>query len=713
MSNTRVSSRPKTVETLEILTSRRKAQQRFRSLVVYAKMLGLRWNVRVVFDATTTTAKTNGEVIYLRPLSIGDESDAVLIEGLLDHEAGVHCRQTDFGLMQQRLQTASDLTRTLHNVFEDIWGERELKKVKPGCARSIARALDIMVDRGIFGPPKDDAHIASLLVGGLVNGLRSRKLGQSVLEPFFQERWARIEEHFGPELASRIWLEAETVDLCFDTGAAIDLAERITQMLREFLDEQPQQPDSEDEEPDEQGEGDGEGEPGTGSAAGDSEGQPPETPSPSSGPDDQDPNEDQAGDSGSGNGQESKSEGEGSSSSASSDGDETQPQDDPADAEAVRQGEQRRCETRDVDGTGSNKPSREGPKSVADSPAQEKGIPTGTAAPQPAPMTREELLRALNAVKSTVDASQDEAGTGELADALAEALGESNAEQEAQAMGVSAGNSWDLGSSDLSTNESIDALISEISRPVAVKLGSRLDSLLEAQVTANTYLKRQGRRIHPGKLVSVVTTGNQRIFKASDDVVETDTVLHVLTDVSGSMNAPFGASDGFGSSGSQTISRIGGAAAITRALGDVLNRFDVPFAVSYFGSCLTKVKGYDENWRTRKDLYWTRLESSTCTDQALIGIIPDLAVRIEARKLLVLVTDGVPSHAQATVLALSEARKLGIDVCVVMVTSSDHYSDQMLNAFTQELDQWEIPHSTARAVDELATTVFDAVKKAF
>ena len=351
-------------------------------------------------------------------------------------------------------------------------------------------------------------------------------------------------------------------------------------------------------------------------------------------------------------------------------------------------------------------------------------------------MTPEEFQNAIKAVMTTIASRQRDSGTGELADALSDALSASDATNKAQALGISAGNSWqELASSKVASNPTIDAVVSEAARPIALRLGSKLDQLLEAQTTSASYLKRHGRRVHNGKLVTLITAGNQRIFRASDDVEEIDTVVHVLEDVSASMNAALESNqanvvskeivsknahissrktnaDAKLPQASQAITRIGAAAAATRALGDVLNRFDIPFAISYFGSCLTHVKRYDDNWRTKRDVYWTRLESSTCTDQALIGVIPALAVRPEPRKVLVLITDGIPSHPQATALALHEARKLGIDVCVVLVTSNDRTSDSTLAAFVAELDKWDISHATAKVVEELSQAVFDSIKNA-
>jgi hypothetical protein len=766
-------------ETLATKTARRKAQQLFRSLVVYAKMLGLRWNVQIVFDPGTTTAKTNGEVIYIRPLQIGNESDAVLMECLIDHEAGVHCRQTNFELMRSRFgANTPELLTTLHNVFEDVWGERELKKVKPGCARSIAAGLAIMVERGIFGPPKEDAHIASLLVGGLVNGLRSRKLGQTMLEPFFVQRWQRLEQHFGKELADKIWQEAQKVDQCFDTGSAIDLAEGVIELLSDFLQQQaplPQQGNSsdsgDDSGDDSHGKGEGDSEQSRGSdteASASSTGNAGETQdgkktgSNSSAGESSSDGQPSRSDNG---GQQRQDRSGGGSSNDPTGSERTSGDGNPNEADERPQpgndnqgaqggdstgetpsdavgGQQARSE---VSGGPKKKPDARKPEGEPkvdptdpqDAPDQAaisnggEGDPKpspdpGTAAPQPAPMTPEEFKDALKAVMSTMKATRNEAGTGELADAMAEALNASTATNDASSAGISAGNIWyELDTGDLAENDAVDQIVSEAARPIALRLGSKLDALLEAKVTANSYLKRHGgRRMHSGKLVRLQVSGNQNVYKASDDIEEIATAVHVLTDISASMNAGLGRAQPELPPAASTeqkkaprlmigSSRIGAAAAVSRALGDIFHRFDVPFALSYFGSCLTKVKGYDDNWRRKRNVYWTKLEPSTCTDQALIGIIPELAVRTEERKLLLLVSDGVPAHAQATALALSEARKLGIDVCVVLVTSNDPSSDRILSAFTSELDKWEIPHATARVFEELAQAVFDAVKAAF
>lgn len=642
-----------------------RADSRFRSLAIYAKLLGRRWNVSVVFDPRCETAATDGKVIKLRPCAIGDDNDAVLMEGLIDHEAGVHCRQTDFDLANQVLPSEPAVVRALANVFEDVFGERELKKMKPGCAKTIERSLEIMVERGIFGPPKGDEHPASLLVGGLVDGLRSRKLGQRVLEDFFVQRWDLFTAAVGQPLADEIWDLANTVDDVRSTAEAIALAKKVFEKIAESASEPPPPPAPSPSQCDDEGD---------------------ESSQPSaSGQGDQDNTADDAGETGNDPSQQ-PSAGEASASN------------DDAGSPAPSDGSQPPSqENGQGDKPGSSHPTGDTQGSSGDEPGQGAGDSSDDSKQEGSgsPKTIEQQ----QAAQATVDASHGDTGSGDFSDALAAALGSSDAEQQAAAAGLGAGSTWELQLGSPVESETIDQVISEIARPVAVRLGSKLDQLLEAETNAATELKRSGRRLHAQRLVRLRTAADTRVFKSTDEITAIDTCVMLLTDISASMSAQLQGG---------SVTRIQGASAVTRALGDALNRFDVPFAVRYFGSRLTKVKEFDNNWRTSRTLYWSELEGSTCTDQALLSVIPEIAARMEQRKLLVLVTDGVPSNVGATVLALQEARRHGVQVTTLLVTA-----DQTLTGLATALTSAGLPAATVKSPDELAQRVFEAVQSAF
>lgn len=617
---------------LSDLASQSKASQgnaRFRALAVYAKLLGRRWNVSVVFDPGCKTASTNGKVIKLRPCTIGDDEDAILMEGLIDHEAGVHCRQTNFELASVLLKNEPDLVKVLANVFEDVFGERELKRIKPGCAATINKALEIMTARGIFGPPSSNDPPASLLVGGLVNGLRSRHLGQRILEDFFQQRWNLLEEAVGRPLADELWALANEVESVTCTEEAIELAKKIYATIDTHSQEPP--------------------------------------PPPQDGGDDSDP------DQGSAKPNEEKEVSQ------------------PCEQGPTEQGSQEGPSDGAGDRQDQISESQEG-----DSQGATSGDPSGTTADRNGSDMDPSQSQA---AKDILKASEKESGPGDFADVLSKALGESESADRAAEAGIGAGSAWELGKGSPVESPCADSVVSELARPVAVRLGSKLDELLEAQTNIATDLKRTGRRLHSQRIVQLVTSADSRVFRASDDMIGIDTCMMILTDVSGSMSNLLQGG---------RVSRINAAAAVTRALGDCLNRFDVPFAVRFFGSRLTPVKNFDGNWRNCRALYWRELEGNTCTDQALLGVIPEIAARQEQRKLLVLVTDGVPSNSSATVLALKEAQRAGVEVATVLVTA-----DGSLSQFASEMQDAGLPAATVASPDELAQRVFEAVRSAF
>lgn len=617
-----------------------RAQARFRSLAIYAKLLGRRWNVTVVFDPRCRTAQTDGKVIKLCPCSIGDEEDAVLMEGLIDHEAGVHCLQTDFDVANARLISEPELVRVLSNVFEDVFGERELKRIKPGCAKTINRALEIMTSRGVFSAPEPDDHPASLLVGGLVYGLRSRLLGQTVMEDFFVQRWKLLADAVGQPLADELWALANQVDQVKNTSQAIDLAKKVYEKIKQSAEQPPPPP------------ADSQASNGSGDAGSPSGSDPSETGDKGDadgGPEDQAPGDDDGG------------------------------------------------EADDQPGTGGNAEDDDSSAHGDPSPGGASGSESQGdqgADPQPGKTQAQQ-----QAAQETIDATSSQSGTGDLADVLAEALGASEAEAAAARAGIGAGTTWELDRGSPIESLTMDALISELARPVAVRLGSKLDQLLEAEVNVATELKRSGRRMQSQRVVRLVTQADTRVFRSSDEMTAIDTCMMILTDISASMSAKLQGG---------AVSRIEAASAVTRALGDCLSRFDVPFAVRYFGSRLTRVKEFDNNWRNSRSLYWRDLEGSTCTDQALLGVIPEIASRNEQRKLLVLVTDGVPANSAATVLALQEARRNGVQVTTVLVTA-----DNTLSSLAAELNQAGLPAATVKSPDELAQRVFEAVQSAF
>ena len=203
-----------------------------RSLAVYARILGLSWGVDIRFDERLPTAMTDGKTIFL-PLrqQMGSEEDAILAEGLVDHEAGVHCRQTDFDLGQALLEGEPAITLAISNILEDVWGERELCALKPGCGPTIDKALEIMLRRGVFRGPDPKSEPAAHVVNTVLMGLRTVKRGQVVLADLYNSHRDFAEASLGPELVEKVWQKACEVDGVCSTQQAIILAKEIVALI--------------------------------------------------------------------------------------------------------------------------------------------------------------------------------------------------------------------------------------------------------------------------------------------------------------------------------------------------------------------------------------------------------------------------------------------------------------------------------------------------
>lgn len=630
-------------------------RRQLRSLVVYAKMLGLRWNVKVTFCRSVDTAATDGKTIFLPPVTFGSDADIVLLEGLLDHEAGVHCRQTDFSLWDSRMKSAHPLVRNLTNVFEDVWGERELRRLKPGCARAISAALDVLLQRGVFRMPDDSESASGLLVSGLVAGLRSVKLGQTQLAPLFVARWERLEQLVGQALADQIWAAAGKVDGCTSTAMAIDLAEEIFAILKQAnsSDEPTTQLDRESAD----NEDDEDCQQPAGSSHSEAEGQGPS-----------DPDGDPSGASG------TQDDGDGADADP---GDSARGDSDASD-KAASSGQPGAS----VDSGDSTK-SGDRPSTPGDL-GGDKGSASQAGQNAPSRQALDDLLQ-----------TGDESLGSDLADVLKEALSQSPT-----AVASAAGSSWsDVPARAESLGESdVEQQVAD-ARPIAVKLGAKLDAALQSMVSSDTSLHRSGRRLQSRRLPGVVARQETRIFRRTEDEIGLNAAVHILTDISGSMGISLGSPDAFG----RRIKRIDAATATTRALGDVLDRFDVPFAVSLFGEQLTVQKRYDDIWRKTRDC-GASLEGATATDEALTAILPELVVRREDKRVLVLVTDGVPRSSEDAATVLAEAKRQGVDASVVMIGS-----DPGSTVFLQELVAQSIRCGVAETPDQLAEAVFQAV----
>lgn len=580
------------------------ADKRNRVLGVYAKVLGRRYGVEIAFDASCKTAMTDGHTrIVLPPLDLGSDEDALLMEGLIDHEAGGHCRHTDFEAADALLRGQPPMVQGLANLMEDIWIERELIRSHPGCSHTLVEVLRILDKRGVWPACDPKAHPAAAMVGLLINGLRTVKNRQTLLQERFDGWWKVLQDQIGFDRVSAIWRTADQgIDGVRDSAAAVRLAKQLHALMKE-----PPQPP-----------------------------QPPQQQSGTGGSNDQ------------------------ASGGASQ------------------------------------------PTNLSDPGSQGGASPTGAQQGQPAATPGAPTAQQQANAQAMAAANAAHMGNTEMAETITAALNgtqpKPGVSYTQQGTGKGAGTDWTLRKNSPVQAPADRSSIESVARPISVQLGSRLDLLLTTQVEERSELRRSGRRLVSRLLPAAVSAGRSQIFRHRDEQEGIDTSLMILTDISGSMGAAL--QDG--------VTRIETASAATQALGDVLARFDLPFAIRYFGSALTPVKGFDQPWRAARALTYARLEGSTVTHSALSEVIPEIAARDERRRLLILITDGLPSDRMRTTAALSEAQKLGLQAAVLLISDAS----AEMESFRKDLVRANVSTGYAPQPQDIAKAVFAAVTTA-
>lgn len=218
--------------------------ERARALTVLARIIGKKRGLNIVFRGGVG-ASTDGKTIFLPALSdTATESDAVLLEGLLDHEA-MHCRFTDFEYMEhpdrQAAYNKHPLMFPIHNILEDVWGEREQAKVYPGCFQNIKKSVEVMINLGLYGGRVETAKTAAdAMRGFILHALLGRLYGNQKLVDFGDSHKADLISKVGQTLTDEIWALSQQVDQVTSTQQAFELAVQIFALIESSLERLPE-----------------------------------------------------------------------------------------------------------------------------------------------------------------------------------------------------------------------------------------------------------------------------------------------------------------------------------------------------------------------------------------------------------------------------------------------------------------------------------------
>ena len=238
-------------------------------------------------------------------------------------------------------------------------------------------------------------------------------------------------------------------------------------------------------------------------------------------------------------------------------------------------------------------------------------------------------------------------------------------------------------------------------RALEVRLGSKLEILLESKIEENSEHKRSGRRIDSRRLATI-KVGRTDVYRHTDEQDGLNTAITILLDASGSMNYNFEGTD----VGTLTDKRIISAGAVTYAAAQVFEKHSIPFAVNLFGSCTTEFKSFDQKWRIQRDKLLTDDCGGTNTFAAIQAGLMQLLTRSEDRKQIILVTDGCSNDDDAVITALKLLQKHGIQTAIVFIGYAGLDLMQLLN---------KEGFKYARALDgqDLAAAFFAAIENSF
>ncbi len=291
-------------------------------------------------------------------------------------------------------------------------------------------------------------------------------------------------------------------------------------------------------------------------------------------------------------------------------------------------------------------------------------------------------------------ANAQSVSSGDLGDALGKALGVQQQTDDKQRGGRSAAASQTC---RVSIGKPCSHMLQrqESARTLSATIGNRLEALIEASRNDERWNASSGKRLNMNIVPERLVSGNYRLFRRKREQVAVNTAVHLLTDVSGSMGAAFGPG----------VTRLDAALETAAAIGSALNRQDVPFMFSLFATNLEHVKKFDEDWRRCRGEELAG--SGTNTHHAVRLCAPYLASREEERKILVIVTDGIPGYIDGAIAEIRELKRYGVEVACVFI------GDDNAAAFGRRLQtEAKVSFALAKSRDELASTVFSAIKSA-
>lgn len=240
-------------------------------------------------------------------------------------------------------------------------------------------------------------------------------------------------------------------------------------------------------------------------------------------------------------------------------------------------------------------------------------------------------------------------------------------------------------------------------RAGAQKTAAMLSLTFEDMI--ETVTKSETRRTTEGKLNTRslwrYPLGEEKLFTKTTEGESIDTCFYLLGDESSSMDSKLGPAPG----PRENDTRITAHEACKRvsvAVGEVLHNLSIPVGIATYNTVVREWHAFDESWASTLQRFAPTAANGTRTHLAVVWALKKLIDRPEARKILIVATDGDPGNSDVLKAAIAESSSLGIEVRFVLI--GDKYRGQYASA--------GLNFGVALTENELAKAVFGALKQA-
>lgn len=241
--------------------------------------------------------------------------------------------------------------------------------------------------------------------------------------------------------------------------------------------------------------------------------------------------------------------------------------------------------------------------------------------------------------------------------------------------------------------------LKRVAAPLTSSLKMRISDLLEAKTKRKVRVSNSGSLIN-SKLYQVVQ-GNFDVFRHTHRGDEVDTCVELLIDTSDSMCEKISLT--YSGDMAKQITRMDAATRVAVGLGEALRSIEVPYGISSYSDRYCDVTAPSDSWDRCLQRLKLVTDGMTHTNLAVPIAMEKLLYRKEARKLLLVVTDGDPGSADELLAAINEASSLGVEVRFVLIDPDEQWI-KLYDGIKKQC-------GVAKTANDLAKAVFSAIEE--